>query len=86
MSNNYQIDLATDVIRGRNNFGERRLIENLSLLEVKNYIDNFSSKFGKPANIVGMLVWSDNLDSYCLSIYKDNKPFELDVASIENEV
>ena len=77
MSDVYNIDLATDIIRGRHNFGERRLIENLSLDQVKSYVNEYNNKFGDPINVAGMLVWGDNNDSYCLSIYKNNKAFEL---------
>ena len=77
MNNVYMIDFASDVIRGQHNFGERRLLENLSLDQVKNQVSEYSNKFGKPSRVAGMLVWIDAYDSYCLSIYKNNAPFEL---------
>ena len=77
------IDFASDVIRGQHNFGERRLIENLSLDEVKDYIKEYDNIFGKPCNVAGMFIWSDRSDSYCLSLYKNNRPFELDYKDIQ---
>ena len=77
MADVYHIDLATDIIRGQHNFGERRLIEDLSLDQVKDYVNEYNDNFGTPTNVAGMLVWVDKHDSYCLSIYKNNKAFEL---------
>lgn len=82
MNDFYNIDFASDVIRGRHNFGERKLIENLTLDQVKCFVKEYNDSFGKPHNVAGMLIWSSLSDSYSLSIYKNNLPFVLDCKDV----
>ena len=76
MSNNYSVSLASDIIRGRRNLGGNRELSNLSSDDLVNLIKDYINKFGQPKNYNGMLVWSNvSGDSYSLSAFKDNKPF-----------
>lgn len=79
----YTIDCSSDVIRGRNNLGNRHLIENLTKNDVITLIKENSRKFGKPKYLSGMILWSNNRnDTFCFSVYKDNKC--LNVTSLED--
>ena len=76
MKNYYSASLSSDVIRGSRNLGSNNELNNLSLDDLTNLIEDCTDKFGQPENYSGMLVWSNVLgDTYSLSAYKNNKQF-----------
>ncbi len=78
MNNIYDIDFTSDIVRGKNNLGTSKLFKNLSLTEVNNMIDEYTKNFGMPRFLAGMILWIDkNNDTYCLSVYKNEKCFSI---------
>ena len=78
MSNLYTVDFTSDIIRGSNNLGTRNLLKELSFEEVNSLIEEYTQKFGNPRFLAGMILWIDkNNDTYCFSIYKNDKSFDI---------
>jgi|13_taG_2_1085334.scaffolds.fasta_scaffold03166_17 hypothetical protein len=85
MKNNYSASLASDVIRGSRNLGRNRELNNLSSDDLINLIKDYVNKYGQPENYNGMLVWSNvSGNTYSLSAYKNNKPFNPEELNLNN--
>lgn len=78
MSDNYIVDMTSDIIRNGHNLGTRNLIKDLSLETVSSFIRDYIDKFGEPKIVMGTLLWINNVgDNYLMSIYKNEKPFDI---------
>lgn len=73
----FDIHYAEDIVRGRNNLGNRHIIKDLTEDVVRENIVNMNKMHGKANNYGGLLVWTRGNDTYSFSIYKDGKPFNL---------
>lgn len=74
----FDVSIASDVIRGRNNFGNNRELSNITERDVINLVKDYINKFGRPQNHAGMLIWQNNEgNTYSISAYKKGLPFDL---------
>ncbi len=77
MSDNYTVDIATDIIRSGHNLGTSHLLKYISFETIKSLVRDYTYKFGKPAIIMGALIWTSDVgDNYMFSIYKNEMPFD----------
>lgn len=82
MNDVYMIDMISDVIRGGHNLGTRNLIKDLSLETISSFIRDYIDKFGAPKIVMGTLIWINSVgDNYKMSIYKNEKPFNIESLS-----
>jgi len=72
----FDLSIASDVIRGRNNFGSNKELSNISENDVINLVKDYINKFGKPQNHAGMLIWQKDGNTYSISAYKKGLPFD----------
>ena len=87
MSDQYTVDISSDVIRGVHNLGSRSLVKNMSFKTIKSFIQDYIDKFGKPKIIMGALIWTNDVgDNYMISVYKNEEAFEIkDLSGILQE-
>ena len=82
MSDQYTVDISSDVIRGVHNLGSRSLVKNMSFKTIKSFIQDYVDKFGEPEIVMGALIWTKDVgDNYMISIYKNEMPFDTKVLS-----
>jgi len=78
MSDSYIIDISSDIIRSGHNHGTRNLIKDIPFETIKSLIQDYVNKFGKPAIVMGALIWTSDVgDNYMFSIYKNEMPFNI---------
>jgi hypothetical protein len=71
------VNYAEDIIRGRNNIGERKTMSIKCEDVLHSYVKGMNEKYGLPSSPMGMLVWqNDTGDVFSFSIYKERKPFD----------
>jgi len=82
MDKSYSIDFSSDIIRGSNNFGVREFYKDKSLNDVKLMISENIKQFGNPSFVCGALLWQNSEgDTFMISIFKDNKPLDINILS-----
>ena len=73
----FSVFCTEDIVRGRNNLGVNKTISSISEVGLRNQIKEMTNKYGKPQNIDGLLIWSNDADTFSFSIFKEGKPFKL---------
>ena len=74
----YKLIIVQDLITGRNNLGENRIIEGLSLREVNEIFDDFNERFGSPRSSSGMFIWEPNSKETLTMLVSNKKGFYVD--------
>ena len=67
----YTVSYSSDIIRGRNNFGESYQMENVSETELDRLINELNTSWGEPKEVCGMKLWLNSLgDTFTISVFK----------------
>lgn len=74
----FNVFYTEDIVRGRNNLGVNKTINNISEVGLRNQIKEMSDQYGNPQNVGGLLIWSDGTDTFTFSVFKEGKPFKLE--------
>jgi hypothetical protein len=74
----FSVFYTEDIVRGRDNLGTTGTIDNISEVSLQNQIKDMTNNYGEPQDVAGMLVWSNGRDTFTFSIFKEDKPFNLE--------
>ena len=75
----FSVFYTEDIVRGRNNLGVNNTISNISEADLRNQIKEMTDQYGNLQNVGGLLIWSDGTDTFTFSVFKEGKPFKLEI-------
>ena len=69
----YTIHYASDVIRGRNNYGVDEVHENLSKNDIISFVNELDTSYGSRRTISGISLWKNKQDTHTVSIFNEGQ-------------